>query len=161
MSLEAGFTIPSAMFYTKDDDGINANDTVEYFAGRKIVVFALPGAFTPTCSARHLPTYIEHHDALKAAGVDAIACLAVNDAHVMHAWAMAEGASDKIDMLADSTTAVSAALGILFDMGGILGKRATRCAFIVEDGVVGHVFMEKVGAFEVSDAGTVLAALTA
>ena len=161
MSLEAGFTIPSAMFYTKDDDGINANDTVEYFAGRKIVVFALPGAFTPTCSARHLPTYIEHHDALKLAGVDAIACLAVNDAHVMHAWAAAEGATGKIDMLADSTTAVSAALGILFDMGGILGKRATLCAFILEDGVVGHVFMEEVGSFEVSDAGTVLAALTA
>ncbi|MEJ6673588.1 MAG: peroxiredoxin, partial [Alphaproteobacteria bacterium] len=80
---------------------------------------------------------------------------------VMHAWAAAEGASGKIDMIADSTTAVSDALDILFDMGGILGKRATRCAFIVEDGVVGHVFMEEVGAFEVSDAGTVLAALTA
>ena len=160
MSLEAGFTIPSAMFYTKDDDGINANDTVEYFAGRKIVVFALPGAFTPTCSARHLPTYIEHHDALKAAGVDAIACLAVNDAHVMHAWAMAEGASDKIDMLADVRAAFSRALGITADFGDVLAERTQRSAFVVEDGTITHVFIEEPGMFEVSSAEHVLAAIS-
>ena len=160
MSLKAGFRIPSATFYTKDENGISAHDTVEYFAGRKIVVFGLPGAFTPTCTARHLPTYLEKYDDLMGIGVDAIACLAVNDAHVMRAWALDQGTVGKIDMLADSTMAVSSALGILVNMGDILGNRATRCAFVVNDGVVSHVFKEEVGMFEVSDAGTVLAALT-
>ena len=159
MSLKAGFRIPSATFYTKDENGISAHDTVEYFAGRKIVVFGLPGAFTPTCTARHLPTYLEKYDDLMGIGVDAIACLAVNDAHVMRAWALDQGTVGKIDMLADSTMAVSSALGILVNMGDILGNRATRCAFVVDDGVISHAFIEEVGMFEVSDAGTILAAL--
>ena len=159
MSLKAGFRIPSATFFTKDENGISAHDTVEYFAGRKIVVFALPGAFTPTCTARHLPTYLEKYDELMGIGIDVIACLAVNDAHVMRAWALDQKTVGKIDMLADSTMAVSSALGILVNMGDVLGNRATRCAFVVNDGVISHFFREEVGMFEVSDAGTILAAL--
>ena len=101
MTIEAGQAIPQATFQIKNDEGVDAHQSGEYFAEGRTVLFALPGAFTRTCSAKHLPEYVEMLDQLKAAGVDRVACLSVNDAHVMKAWAEANGADGKIDMLAD------------------------------------------------------------
>ncbi|MEK9925394.1 MAG: peroxiredoxin [Alphaproteobacteria bacterium] len=152
MTIEAGQSIPSVTFQIKTEDGIDEHSSDSYFGEGRTVLFALPGAFTPTCSARHLPTYLEHYDELKAAGVDRIACLAVNDAHVMKAWGDALEVKDKIDMLADPHAALTKALGLDRDMGAILGVRASRCAMIIDDGKVTKVFEEEVGAFEVSGA---------
>ena len=159
MTIEAGQAIPEAAFQIKTEEGVNAHQTSEYFGTGRTVLFALPGAFTPTCSARHLPTYIENADALKEAGVDRIACLAINDAHVMKAWGDANEVGDKIDMLADLHGELTKALGLDRDMGPILGVRAARCAIIIDDGVVTKMLMEEVGAFEVSGATHVLGQL--
>ena len=159
MTIEAGQAIPEASFQIKTEDGIDAHQASEYFANGRTVLFALPGAFTPTCSARHLPTYIEHKEALKAAGVDRVACLSINDAHVMKAWGDANNVGDSIDMLADPHGELSKALGLDRDMGPVLGVRAARCAIIIDDGVVTKMLMEEVGAFEVSGATHVLSQL--
>ena len=161
MTIESGQQIPSASFQIKTDDGIDAFSTDDYFKDSRVVMFALPGAFTPTCSARHVPSYIEHADALKQAGIDKIACLSVNDAHVMHAWGEVSKADGIIDMMADMDGSFSRALGIEVNMGVILGKRATRCALIVDNGLVTHVLMEEPGEFAVSSAENVLATLGA
>ena len=150
MTIEAGQPIPKATFQIKTDDGIDAHDTIEYFATGRTVLFALPGAFTSTCSAKHLPEFVDRADDLKSAGVDRIACLAVNDAHVMKAWGDVHGTEGKIDMLADPHAEFSRALGIAVNMGAILGERATRCAMIIDDGVLTSMMMEEVGAYEVS-----------
>lgn len=159
MTIEAGQSIPSVTFQIKTEDGIDEHSSDSYFGKGRTVLFALPGAFTPTCSARHLPTYLEHYDELKAAGVERIACLAVNDAHVMKAWGDSHKVAGKIDMLADPHLALTKALGLDRDMGAILGVRASRCAIIIDDGVVTKVFEEEVGAFEVSSATYVLGQL--
>ncbi len=159
MTIQAGQSIPSAKFHIKTEDGIEEHLSDDYFGVGRTVLFALPGAFTPTCSARHLPSYLEKYDELLAAGVDRIACLAANDAHVMKAWGDANNVGGKIDMLADPHYALTKALGLDRDMGAILGVRAARCALIIDDGVVTKMLMEEVGAFEVSNASYVLSEL--
>ncbi|MBT6415415.1 peroxiredoxin [Candidatus Puniceispirillum sp.] len=161
MTIESGQNIPSAQFQIKSDEGIDAFSTDDYFKDSRVVMFAVPGAFTPTCSVKHVPGYIKHADALKQAGIDKIACLSVNDAHVMHAWGEASQADGIIDMIADMDGSFSRALGIEVNMGAILGKRATRCAIIVDNGLVTHVLMEEPGEFSVSSAENVLATLGA
>ncbi len=156
---EAGMKIPAITIRTKTEEGIEELETASYFAGRKIVMFAVPGAFTPTCSAKHLPNYLENMDKLKAAGFDAVACLSVNDAHVMKAWGDATNATGQIDMLADMRAEFSRALGISADFGDVMAERAQRCALVVEDGTITHVFIEEPGMFEVSSADHVLAAI--
>jgi peroxiredoxin len=161
MTIESGQNIPSAQFQIKSDEGIDAFSTDDYFKDSRVVMFVVPGAFTPTCSARHLPGYLEHADALKQAGIDKIACLSINDAHVMHAWGEANKTEGIIDMMADMDGSFSRALGIEVNMGPILGKRATRCAIIADNGQVTHVLMEEPGEFSVSSAENVLATLGA
>jgi peroxiredoxin len=120
-------------------------------------VFALPGAFTPTCSAKHLPGFIEHAAAIRAKGVDRIVCLSVNDAFVMGAWGKAQGSGDKVLMLADGNGAFTKAVGLELDATGHgMGTRSKRYSMIVKDGVVTHLNVEKPGAFEVSNAETIL-----
>lgn len=158
-TIEVSQSIPEATIHTKSEDGIDAVETADYFKDCRVVMFALPGAFTSTCSARHLPGYIEHADKFKAAGFDKIACLAVNDAHVMRAWALDSKADGIIDMLADPLAAFSDALGISRFMGPAMGRRTARCAMVIDNGVLIHMFMEEPAAFEVSSAEHVLANL--
>lgn len=159
MTINAGDPIPQASFQIKTEEGVGAHDSATYFATGRTVLFSVPGAFTPTCSAKHLPSFIEHYDALKAAGVDRIACLSVNDPHVMKVWGDQGGAAGKIDMLADPLGEMSKALGLLVFMGPVLGERATRCAMIIDDGVVTKMMLEEVGVFDVSSASHVLTQL--
>ncbi len=159
MTLTAGAQIPDVTVHIKTEDGIEAIQTADYFANARCVMFVVPGAFTPTCSARHLPGFIEHIEKLKAGGVDKIACLAVNDAHVMKAWGDASGATGNIDMIADSTASFAEAMGIAVDMGPVMGYRAGRCAFIAENGVISKIFIEEPGAFDVSSAEHILSEL--
>ena len=159
MTITVGTAIPSVDIHTKTKEGLDTVNTAEYCAGRKVVLFAVPGAFTPTCSAKHMPGFVEKFDQLKARGVDAVACLAVNDAHAMLAWAKAQGAEGKIDMFADPRCEVARALGIDRDMGSVMGIRAARCAFIIDDGVINHVFLEEVGVFDASSVENILAHL--
>jgi len=135
-------------------------DPAALFAGKKVVMFSLPGAFTPTCSQKHLPGYVEKLPELKAAGVDLVACLSVNDMFVMKAWAEQAGALGKIVMLADGSAAFTKALGIELDLTQRgLGIRANRGVFTIEDGVVTSVEMEAPGAFDVSGADACLLSL--
>ena len=156
MALTIGSAIPELEITTKTSKGLHVINTQSYFAGRKIIVFSVPGAFTATCSEKHLPGYIKNFDAFKSAGIDAIACLSVNDAHVMFAWAEQKRATPQIDLLADSRAVFSDTLGLTTDMGPVLGIRASRSAFVVEDGIITHFFREEPKAFEVSDAETLL-----
>ena len=157
-TIAVGQTIPQVNFQMKLDDGIDTFSTSDYFKDCRVVLFVVPGAFTPTCSAKHLPGYVKYADKLKATGIDKIACMAVNDAHVMRAWAEAGGAVG-IDMIADFHTEMSDALGLTRDMGRIMGRRAARCAMVIDHGVLKAMFMEEPGAFEVSSAEHVLANL--
>ncbi len=120
-------------------------------------MIAVPGAFTRTCSAKHLPGFVNNAGKFKVAGFDKIACLAVNDAHVMRAWGLDNDAEGIIDMIADPFAEFSDALGLTRFMGPILGRRATRCAMIIENGVLTKMFMEEPAAFEISSAEHVLA----
>ena len=158
-TIAVGQTIPQVNFQMKLDDGIDKFSTSDYFKDCRVVLFVVPGAFTPTCSAKHLPGYVKYADKLKAAGIDKIACMAVNDAHVMRAWAEANNAVGIIDMIADLHAEMSNALGLTRDMGPIMGCRAARCAMVIINGVVQSIFIEKPGAFEVSSAEHVLANL--
>ena len=158
-TIAVGQTIPQVDFQMKLDDGVNTFSTSDYFKDCCVVLFVVPGAFTPTCSAKHLPGFVKLAVKFKAAGVDKIACMAVNDAHVMRAWAEASGALGIIDMIADFHTEMSDALGLTRNMGPILGRRAARCAMVIDHGVVQSIFMEEPGAFEVSSAEHVLASL--
>ena len=159
MSLTTGQTIPALELHVKDKEGIDVFDTSAFFKGKKVVIFSVPGAFTPTCSIKHLPSYLANYDALKSAGFDAIICLSVNDAHVMYAWGQAQDVGDKIIMLADRDAALSEAIGLAVHMGPVLGTRASRSAFIVEDGVITKTFDEEPMVYEVSSAEHVLANL--
>ncbi len=138
--------------------GPNPVDTAKASAGKTVAVFALPGAFTPTCSAKHVPGYVEHFADLKAAGVDEIWCLSVNDAFVMGAWARDQGTGDKVRMLADGDALFAKATGLTLDLTGKgLGLRSNRYSMLVQDGVVKTLNIEGPGKFEVSDAATLLA----
>ena len=160
MAIAVGDSIPAMKIMEGSAEGPKELDTGAFFAGRTVVLFGVPGAFTPTCSAKHLPGFVAHHDAIKAKGVDAIACMAVNDAFVMKAWGKDQGALDKITMIADGSAAFTRALGLELDLTARgLGIRCQRFALIAKDGKVTHIAVEAPGAFEVSSAEAVLAAL--
>ena len=138
--------------------GPNPVDVAKASAGKTIALFALPGAFTPTCSAKHVPGYIQHFDALKAAGVDEIWCVSVNDAFVMGAWARDQKTNGKVRMLADGDAAFAKATGLTLDLTGKgMGLRSNRYSMLVKDGKVVTLNIEAPGKFEVSDAATLLA----
>ncbi|MBW0183184.1 MAG: peroxiredoxin [Hydrogenophaga sp.] len=138
--------------------GPNPVDVQKASAGKTIAVFALPGAFTPTCSAKHVPGYVEHAADFKAAGVDEIWCLSVNDAFVMGAWARDQKTGDKVRMLADGSADFAKAAGLTLDLTGRgMGLRSNRYSMLVKDGVVKALNIEGPGKFEVSDAATLLA----
>ena len=160
MSIQEGEKIPAIALKKMGTNGPEEVDTAKYFAGSKVVLFSVPGAFTPTCSAKHVPGFVQNADALKAKGVDKIACLAVNDAFVMGAWGKDQGAGDKVDMLADGSAAFTKALGLELDLiAAGLGVRGQRFAMVVDDGTVTHLAVEAPGAFEVSSAEAILKAL--
>jgi peroxiredoxin len=161
MTIKAGDRFPDVQIYTMTDKGPAPVKTGEFLKGKTVALFAVPGAFTPTCSAKHLPGYVEQADALKSKGVDAIACLAVNDAFVMGAWGKAQNAGDKVTMLADGNGELTKALGLEMDGSKFgLGSRSQRFSMLVKDGVVSKLNVEAPGAFEVSDAGTMLKQLS-
>ena len=138
--------------------GPNPVDVAKAAAGKTIAIFALPGAFTPTCSAKHVPGYVEHHDALKAAGVDEIWCVSVNDAFVMGAWAREQGTAGKVRMLGDGSADFAKAVGLTLDLTARgMGLRSNRYSMLVKNGVVKTLNVEAPAKFEVSDAATLLA----
>jgi peroxiredoxin len=160
MAISVGDKIPSATLRRKDESGITQIKTDELFKGKKVVVFSVPGAFTPTCSAKHLPGFVTNADSIKKKGVDEIVCVAVNDAFVMDAWGKAQNTAGKVMMLADGNAEFAKAIGLDFDASGPgLGVRSQRFSMLVEDGVVKKLNVEKPGAFEVSSAEAMMAQL--
>jgi peroxiredoxin len=156
MAIRIGDRLPEATLGVMRDGSPATIKTTDWFAGRKIVLFAVPGAFTPTCSARHLPGFIEHLQQFEAAGFDRVACMAVNDVYVMDAWSKAAGA-EHIQMLADGNAEFSRAMGLEADASAFLmGVRSQRFALTADDGVVTALFVEEPGAFRVSSAENVL-----
>lgn len=161
MAIEVGERIPSATLKRMTADGPADISTDEIFAGKKVVLFALPGAFTPTCSAQHLPGFVENASAIKAKGVDTVACLAVNDVFVMDAFGKGQNVGEEVVMLADGSGVFTKAVGLELDLVAMgLGVRSQRYAMIVEDGVVKSLAVEENPAgVEVSSAENVLARL--
>ena len=160
MSIQAGEKMPSGVFGAMTDAGPGAVSTDDLFGGKKVVLFSVPGAFTPTCSMNHLPGFVDHADDILGKGVDTIACMAVNDVFVMDAWGKDRGVGDKVSMLADGNGEYTRALGLEMDGSGFgMGMRGQRFAIIVDDGVAAHVAVEEPGKFEVSAAESVLANL--
>jgi peroxiredoxin len=157
MTIKVGDKVPSATLMQMRDGGPKPVTTSELFDGKKVVVFALPGAFTPTCSAKHLPGFIQNADAIHQKGVDTIACLSVNDAFVMGAWGDSQGAGSKVVMLADGNGDFTRQLGLEMDATKFgMGQRSKRYAMIVDDGVVTALNVEEPGAFAVSSAEHVI-----
>ena len=153
MAIKVGDKIPAAKLQIKTKDGVQTKTTDELFGGKKVVLFALPGAFTPTCSAKHLPGFVNNFQAIKGKGIDAIACLSVNDAFVMDAWGKSSGAEGTVSMLADGNGEFAEAVGLTMDGSGFgLGKRGKRYSMIVNDGVVEQLNVEAPGEFNVSSA---------
>ncbi len=160
MTIKVGDRIPSASLKHMTADGMQTITTDQLFKGKKVVLFALPGAFTPTCSAKHLPGFVQNAETIKGKGVDTIACLSVNDAFVMNAWGKDQKVGDKVMMLADGNADFSKAVGLTMDGTGYgMGTRAQRYAMVVQDGVVKALNIEAPGAFEVSSAESILKAL--
>ncbi len=160
MALQVGDRVPDIALMHMTAEGPKGISSDELFGGKKVVLFALPGAFTPTCSTQHLPGFVANAAAIKAKGVDTIACLSVNDVFVMGAWGQAQNVGDKVMMLADGAAAFSKAAGLDWDLGGRgLGVRSQRYAIIVEDGTVTHIAVEEGSAFDVSSATSIIAAL--
>ena len=157
-----GQRVPNVTFPTRVENDWLDITTDELFKGKTVVLFALPGAFTPTCSSTHLPRYNELAPVFRANGVDDIICLSVNDAFVMGAWGKDQGVGDAVLMLADGSADFTKAMGLELDLAGRgFGLRSQRYAMIVDDGVVTALNVEQGGAFEVSSAEAVLAALSA
>lgn len=161
MTIQIGDKLPAAKFKEKTVDGPVETATEDLFAGKKVVLFAVPGAFTPTCTLNHLPGYLDNYDALRAKGVDEIAVIAVNDWHVMGAWATQTGGLGKIHFLADWDAAFTKAIGLDADLsGGGLGVRSKRYSMLVENGVVKSLNIEEnPGQATVSSAETMLGQL--
>ena len=160
MAIKAGEHMPAGKLKTMTRDGPKDVSTEDLFKGKKVVLFSVPGAFTPTCDAKHLPGYVQLADQIRAKGVDTIACMAVNDVFVMNAWGKASGAADKVLMLADGNGEYARALGLELDARGFgMGLRGQRFAIIVEDGVARYVSIEAPGQFKVSGAEHILAQL--
>ena len=159
MTIQIGDSIPLAELSQMAESGPQTISTAEYFTGRKVVLFSVPGAFTPTCSAYHLPGFVELADEFASKGVDAIGCMSVNDVFVMHAWGKSADA-DGIDMLADGNGDFSKTLGLEMDASAFgMGQRSQRFALVADNGVVTHLMIEAPGEFRVSSAESVLAAL--
>lgn len=153
MTIKVGDKIPSATLMQMKAGGPQPVKTDDFFTGKKVAVFALPGAFTPTCSAKHLPGFVQHADEFKAKGVDAIACVSVNDAFVMGAWGDQQKVGDKVAMLADGNGDFTRALGLEMDASKFgMGKRSQRFSMVVDNGVVMNLNVEEPGAFSVSSA---------
>jgi peroxiredoxin len=160
MTIKVGDTIPEATLIKATDAGPTPVTTAELFGGRTVALFSVPGAFTPTCSAKHLPGFVGNAEALKALGVDEIACLSVNDAFVMTAWGKSADAGDKVTMLADGSADFTKALGLEMDASRFgMGIRGQRFSMIVKDGKVTHLNIEDPGAFAVSSAEHMMAQL--
>jgi peroxiredoxin len=160
MSIQVGEKIPSLTLQHKPDDAVCDISTDEIFAGKKVVLFALPGAFTPTCSAAHLPEYVVRADELKDKGIDSIVCLSVNDAHVMKAWGEDQNVDDRVMMIADGSGHFTRAVGLEHDHSASgMGIRSKRYAMVVNDRVVELLNLEAPAKFEVSDAETILSSL--
>jgi peroxiredoxin len=160
MTIKAGDRMPSGKLKTMTADGPRDITTDDLFKGKKVVLFSVPGAFTPTCDAKHLPGFLQNADALKAKGVDTIACMAVNDVFVMNAWGKHSNVGDKVLMLADGNGDYARALGLELDARGFgMGTRGQRFAIIVDDGVATAVNVEAPGQFKVSAAEHLLGQL--
>ena len=160
MAMKVGDRVPSAKLKVITADGQKDATSDELFAGKKVVLFAVPGAFTPLCSAQHLPGFVEHAAAIRQKGVDAIFCLSVNDAFVMDAWAKVRGVGDAVTLLADGSGDFTRAAGLELDATNFgMGTRSQRYAAVVEDGVLRHLAVEAPMKFEVSSADAVLQAL--
>jgi len=166
--IKTGETLPDERLYEFIDVategcavGPNGFSARERTAGKRVVIFGLPGAFTPTCSAKHVPGYVEHAEQLRAAGIDEIWCVSVNDAFVMGAWGRDQHTSGKVRMMADGSAAFTRALGLEQDLSARgMGIRSQRYAMVVDDGVVKTLNLDAPGKFEVSDAGSILATLS-
>lgn len=156
--IAVGDSIPAVNLTLVTDEGSEETAADALFAGKRVVLFALPGAFTPTCSAAHLPGFVVHADEIKAEGVDMIACLSVNDAFVMRAWGEQQNA-EAITLLADGGGAFTQAVGLQMDTGDFGGLRSQRYAMIIDNGVVTRLNVEQPKSFEVSSAEAILAAL--
>ncbi|WP_405233324.1 peroxiredoxin [Lentisalinibacter salinarum] len=160
MAISAGERMPEGTFGVMTSEGPGQMTTDELFSGKKVVLFAVPGAFTPTCSMNHLPGYVEHAKDFAGKGIDTIACMSVNDAFVMGAWGKDRGVGDKVLMLADGNGDYTRKLGLELDASGFgMGQRSQRFAILVDDGVAKVVNVEAPGQFEVSSAETMLAAV--
>jgi peroxiredoxin (alkyl hydroperoxide reductase subunit C) len=159
MTIKVGDKIPSVTLNLMTEDGPGAVTTDEFFGGKKVAIFGVPGAFTPTCSAKHLPGFVANADALKAKGIDTIACVAVNDPFVMGAWGKDQGAGDKVTMLADGSANFTKATGLELDLTDKgLGVRCQRFAMVVDDGTVTSMHIDE-GTFEKTSAETMLSEL--
>jgi peroxiredoxin len=160
MSIKAGDRMPAGKFKVMTESGPKDLSTSELFDGKRVVLFSVPGAFTPTCDAKHLPGYLSAADQLRAKGIDTIACMAVNDVFVMNAWGKASGSGGKVLMLADGNGDYARALGLELDAKGFgMGTRGQRFAVVVDNGVATQVNVEAPGQFKVSAAENVLAQL--
>ncbi len=153
--IKVGDSLPNLLLRTKTYK-INEIYVNDFFSNKKVVLFALPGAFTPTCSAKHLPGYIDYFNDIINKGVDKVACLAVNDPHVMKAWAEVNKIDGKIEMLSDSDCSFSKAIGLYHNYGPVMNIRSLRFSMIVDDCVVKTLFVESIGKFEVSGADNIL-----
>ena len=160
MTIKVGDQIPSMKLMMVTPEGPKEVSTEELFKGKKVVLFAVPGAFTPTCSIKHMPGFLENTGAFRARGVDTVICTAVNDAFVLGAWAKDQNVDGRVVMLADGSGAFARALGLELDLVARgLGVRSQRYALVAQDGKVTHLGVEQPGGFEVSKAEAVLAAL--
>ncbi|MGE0113964.1 MAG: peroxiredoxin [Steroidobacteraceae bacterium] len=160
MTIQIGSTLPSGTFKTMSAEGPKEVSTDELFKGKKVLLFSVPGAFTPTCSGKHLPGYVNQAAALKAKGIDTIACMAVNDVFVMGAWGQSANVGDKVLMLADGNGDYAKALGLEMDARGFgMGTRGQRFSLIAENGVVKQLNVEPPGQFNVSSAECALGQL--
>jgi glutaredoxin/glutathione-dependent peroxiredoxin len=153
MTINVGDRLPKATLVKATPDGPQPVDSEEFFRGRRVAIFSVPGAFTPTCSARHLPGFVERAEEIRGKGVDEVACVAVNDAFVMQAWGDQAGAGGKVTMLADGNGEFARATGLVMDGSRFgMGERGQRWSAIVDDGVVEQLNVEEPGAFNVSSA---------
>ena len=157
MTIKVGDRIPSATLHHMTDDGVAEISTDALFKGKRVALFGLPGAFTRTCSAQHLPGFVANADAFRAKGIDAIVCLSVNDAYVMNVWGKDQGVGDKVAMIADGAAAFTRALGLDIDLGDRgFGVRSRRYSMLVDDGVVTALHLEDATGLSVSNAETLL-----
>ena len=160
MAIAAGEKVPAGKFKIATSDGLADLTTAQLFDGKRVLFFAVPGAFTPTCDARHLPGYIDLADQIRGKGVDTIACMSVNDVYVMKAWGKSAGTGDKVLMLADGNGEYTRALGLVLDASGFgMGQRSQRFAMVVNNGVVEQLHVEQGGEFKVSAADYLLSRL--